>query len=153
MAQIEVESCVGCADGDHAKHSERNVVQNGAYVGDVIHCLCEQLNEHRPSADGIAVPRLLTAVARMADCLDAIDIGDVFAGFTCIEIDSIALVLAEAGHSDTAARWVLLRHAEQDEEGDLHEHIYDALTLDDSPDGTARELAHDYVRQLLRLNA
>ena len=38
--------------------------------------------------------------------------------------------------------------------GDIvHEHIYDALTLDDSPDGTARELAHDYVRQLLRLNA
>lgn len=152
MAQIETESCVGCADGNHAAHSERNVVQHGAYVGDVIHCLCERLNDHRPTADGIAVPRLLTAVTRMADCLDGIDIGDVFAEFTCIEVDSIALVLAEAGHTGTA-RWVLLRHAEQDEEGDLHEHIHDALALDDTPDGTARALARDYVDQLLHLNA
>jgi hypothetical protein len=152
MAQIEIEACVGCADGDHAKHSERNVVQNGAYIGDVIHCLCERLNEHRPTADGIAVPRLLTAVQRMADCLDGIDIGDVFAGFSCTELDSIALVLAEAGHLSTA-RWVLLRHAEDDEEDDLHKDIHDALTSDGSPGDAARALTRDYVDQLLRLNA
>lgn len=56
---------------------------------------------------------LRAAITEMASCLDDIAPG-VYAGFNCGELDSIAQVLAVAGHEGTAAL-VIARHAEHDE--------------------------------------
>ena len=77
-----------------------------------------------------AVPRrgLHAAVAQMADLLELIDGGDVFTGFRCAEIDSIAAVLVHAGEHHAASH-VITRHAEHDEHdsGDRHAHLRDLI--------------------------
>ena len=66
--------------------------------------------------DASRTPVLLAAINEMAHCFGGITpgFGDVFAGFNCGELDSIATVLAVAGLEDTAA-CVIARHAEGDE--------------------------------------
>lgn len=42
MAIGRNEACRDCENGDHEKHAERNVYQEGEYFGDEIICICTQ---------------------------------------------------------------------------------------------------------------
>ena len=72
--------------------------------------------------------RLRTAITDLAELLQYIEGGDVFAGFRCAEIDSLATVFALAGEREAAA-FVIARHAEHDEHdsGDRHAHLRDLI--------------------------
>lgn len=72
--------------------------------------------------------RLRAAITDLAELLQYIDGGDVFAGFRCVEIDSLATVFAVAGQREAAA-FVIARHAEHDEHdsGDRHAHLRDLI--------------------------
>ncbi|MFG1602862.1 hypothetical protein [Actinoplanes sp. NPDC049265] len=105
------------------------------------------------------ITALVEAVETMAEQLNGIDVGDVFGGFTCSELDSIARVLKIAGHAGTAA-FIVMRHAESDEfpddgdltdwDGDMHAPVALAHSQSDGPslDGPAMQASKRYVSQL-----
>ncbi|MFH8414378.1 hypothetical protein [Streptomyces collinus] len=64
---------------------------------------------------------------------------DTGSKFTCSEADSVARVLAVAGHEDAAVTW-LRGHAEGDEGGDSH-HVYE-----DDEDQDGHQMDEDEVR-------
>ena len=71
--------------------------------------------------------RLRTAITELAEQIQYIEGGDLFAGFRCVEIDSLAAVFALAGERDAAA-FVVARHAEHDDDsGDRHAHLRDLI--------------------------
>jgi hypothetical protein len=72
--------------------------------------------------------RQRAAITDLAELLQYIDGSDVFAGFRCAEIDSLASVFALACEHKAAA-FVIARHAEHDEHdsGDRHAHLRDLI--------------------------
>ena len=72
---------------------------------------------------------LLDAIAVMGEQLLGIGSGDVFAGFRCTELDSIATVLILGGHAEAAA-FVIARHAENDESVSGDDHAYLRILID-----------------------
>ena len=116
--------------------------------------LGERMTDHWSS------PRV-TAVAALAKTLEGTKPrgGEVRAGCTCSEADAIALVLALHGHH-TAAAQVICRHADDDHDSGQHadiaariSHQPQTTARDDGAQpeatGSARDLAADYVRQLV----
>ncbi len=102
----------------------------------------------------MTLAHLATAVEGMADTLLGLDIGDVFGGMTCNEVESIAHVLAVAGRLDAAAH-VLMMHGDGDDEtDDTHHDIHTALNAPgagfshDETDEPYR-LAMEYARDLV----
>lgn len=73
----------------------------------------------RDAAHIIRTIELQVAVDVMAQHLGALDMGDVYTGLTCSELDSIADVLRAGGHADVA-EFITEQHAEGDEDGDAH---------------------------------
>ncbi|MEU1813408.1 hypothetical protein [Micromonospora aurantiaca (nom. illeg.)] len=111
--------------------------------------------------DAMLVPALVTAVNTMSDTMDGIDIADVFAGFTCSELDTLLTVLAVAGHTDTAG-FVLTRHSEDDDpadpddteyDGDLHGHIRHLIDEHGFEyKGAVKQAADEYVSDLVEMH-
>ncbi|MEU7802670.1 hypothetical protein AB0B10_25760 [Micromonospora arborensis] len=98
------------------------------------------------------ITALFAAVNTMADYFDSIDVGDAFSGFTCSEMDSIATVLAVAGHTDTAA-FVIARHSEGDR-GERHGRVRDLIDehgwpYDESASHPVKDAALQYVESNL----
>lgn len=98
--------------------------------------------------------KLAQAVDYMARILKGLNAGDAFGSMTCEEVESIAEVLAVAGHMDAAAH-VLMMHGDTDrEEGDVHRDVYLALQepgagFSWSEDDEPFRLAMVHARQLL----
>lgn len=98
--------------------------------------------------------KLAHAVDYMARILKGLDIGNAFGSMSCEEVESIAAVLAVAGHVDAAAH-VLMMHGDGDsDEGDLHQDVYLALRepgagFSWSEDDEPFRLAMAHARQLL----
>lgn len=84
--------------------------------------------------------RLGAAITELADLLQQVQGGDLFAGFRCVEIDSLAAVFALAGERDAAA-FVIAGHAgyDEDDSGDQHAHLRDLV---DRHGPRAPEVAH-----------
>jgi hypothetical protein len=72
--------------------------------------------------------RLRAAITELAEQVQYIEGGDLFAGFRCVEIDSLAALFALAGEREAAA-FVIARHAEHDDDdsGDRHAHLRDLI--------------------------
>ena len=84
--------------------------------------------------------RLHAAITELAELLQCIENGDLFAGFRCVEIDGLAAVFALAGEREAAA-FVIAGHAEHDDDdsGDRHAHLRDLI---DRHGRRAPEVAH-----------
>jgi hypothetical protein len=102
----------------------------------------------------MTMDKLAHAVDHMADTLKGLDFGNTFGSMTCEEVESIAAVLAVAGHVDAAAH-VLMMHGDGDsDEGDVHEDVYLALQepgagFSWSEDDEPFRLAMVHARQLV----
>jgi hypothetical protein len=92
---------------------------------------------------------LQLAVTDMSHLLHRIGrLGDVFAGFQCVEIDSIATVLAVGDEPDVAA-FIVARHAEADDENsDHHAHLRKLIEQHDSLSPVVLQAARHYVATL-----
>ncbi|QDQ99486.1 hypothetical protein FO059_17965 (plasmid) [Tomitella fengzijianii] len=75
---------------------------------------------HTTSNDQAAHP-LHAAVDEWAHCADQITDGNLWTGFNCGEIETLAAVFRTAGHDDTAA-FIVRMHREDDDEGDNENH-------------------------------